>query len=126
MKLEKPIPILRMFDEALTKAFYVDFLGFKIDWEHRFEGNFPLYMQVSHGECVLHLTGHFGDASGGGAIRIAVDDIDTYQQGLLAKQYKHARPGAAQLMPWGSRDLTITDPSGNKITFMQPPPGAAS
>jgi catechol 2,3-dioxygenase-like lactoylglutathione lyase family enzyme len=120
MKLEKPVPILRMFDEAMTKEFYVDFLGFKIDWEHRFEGSFPLYMQVSHGDCVLHLSGHFGDATPGSAIRIAIDDIDTWQQGLLAKRYKHARPGTAPLMPWGSRDLTITDPSGNKLTFMQP------
>jgi GNAT superfamily N-acetyltransferase len=27
-------PILRIFDEAEAKEFYVDFLGFKIDWEH--------------------------------------------------------------------------------------------
>jgi catechol 2,3-dioxygenase-like lactoylglutathione lyase family enzyme len=122
MKLGKPVPILRMFDEAMTKDFYVDFLGFRIDWEHRFDPAAPLYMQLSHGDCVLHITGHFGDATPGSGIRIEIDDIDTYQQGLLAKRYKHARPGTAELMPWGSRDLTITDPSGNRITFMQPGP----
>jgi len=120
MKLAQPTPILRMFDEQMTREFYVDFLGFKIDWEHRFDAAAPLYMQVSHGECVMHLSGHFGDACPGGAARIPVDDIDRYQQGLLAKRYKHARPGAAQLMPWGTRDLTITDPSGNRLTFSQP------
>jgi uncharacterized glyoxalase superfamily protein PhnB len=31
------IPFLRMFDEAEAKAFYLDCLGFEIDWEHRFE-----------------------------------------------------------------------------------------
>jgi catechol 2,3-dioxygenase-like lactoylglutathione lyase family enzyme len=120
MKLDRPTPILRMFDEKMTKEFYVDFLGFKIDWEHRFDDGAPLYMQVSHGDCVMHLSGHFGDACPGGAVRIPIDDIDTYQQGLLARQYKHARPGAAELMPWGTRDLTIQDPSGNRLTFMQP------
>lgn len=120
MKLGKPVPILRMFDEAMTKEFYVDFLGFRVDWENRFEPASPLYMQVSHGECVLHLSGHFGDATPGSGIRIEIDDIDEYQQGLLAKRYKHARPGTAQLMSWGTRDLTIQDPSGNRITFMQP------
>lgn len=40
-------PILRIFDEAKAREFYVDFLGFKVDWEHRFGENFPLYMQVS-------------------------------------------------------------------------------
>jgi len=120
MKLAQPTPILRMFDEKMTKEFYVDFLGFKIDWEHRFDDGAPLYMQVSHGDCVMHLSGHFGDACPGGAVRIPIDDIDSYQQGLLAKKYKHARPGAAELMPWGTRDLTIQDPSGNRLTFMQP------
>jgi len=31
------IPVLRMSEEAAAKAFYVNFLGFKIEWEHRFE-----------------------------------------------------------------------------------------
>ena len=119
MKLGKPTPILRMFDENAAKEFYVGFLGFKIDWEHRFAEGLPLYMQVSHGDCELHLSGHFGDGSPGAGLRIPVDDIDTFQRGLLAKQYKHSRPGPAQQMPWGSRDLTIADPFGNRITFYQ-------
>ena len=43
MKLGKTTPILRIFDEAKAKEFYVDFLGFKVDWEHRFEPGLPLY-----------------------------------------------------------------------------------
>ena len=31
------IPVLRMSEEAAAKAFYVNFLGFEIEWEHRFE-----------------------------------------------------------------------------------------
>lgn len=42
-------PIFRILDEVKAKAFYVDVLGFQVDWEHRSEG--PLYMQVSLGEC---------------------------------------------------------------------------
>lgn len=45
--LGSTIPVFRIFDEAKAKEFYVDFLDFKIDWEHRFGENFPLYMQVS-------------------------------------------------------------------------------
>ena len=41
------IPILRIFDEAKACEFYIDFLGFMIDFEHRFGDDFPLYMQVS-------------------------------------------------------------------------------
>jgi len=33
----KTTPILRILDEAKAREFYVDFLGFNVDWEHRFE-----------------------------------------------------------------------------------------
>jgi len=44
MSLGRTTPILRMFDETKAREFYVDFLGFKIDWEHRFRDGAPLYM----------------------------------------------------------------------------------
>ncbi|WP_028605415.1 glyoxalase superfamily protein [Ottowia thiooxydans] len=118
MPLGSPIPILRMFDEAAARAFYVDFLGFKADWEHRFEPISPLYMQVSKGACVLHISGHHGDATPGGQVRIPCDDLRAYQQVLLAKLYANARPGV-QEQPWGL-DMTIADPFGNRLTFTQP------
>lgn len=118
MQLGSPIPIFRMFDEAAALAFYVDFLEFKVDWEHRFEPGLPLYMQLSKGTCLLHLSGHHGDATPGGQIRIPCDDLDGYQQALLAKNYKHARPGV-QKQPWGL-DMTVGDPFGNRLTFTQP------
>ena len=45
----KVVPVLRIFDYAKTIEFYVDWLGFTIDWEHCFGDNSPLYMQVSKG-----------------------------------------------------------------------------
>jgi hypothetical protein len=65
---------------------------------------------------VLHLTGHHGDCSPGGHLRIPVSDLDAYQATLLAKQYKYSRPGIEE-MPWGTRDMTIGDPFGNRLTF---------
>src|SRR5260370_25943062 len=41
------IPILRIFSVDKAKEFYVDYLGFKVDWEHHFEENTPAYIQVS-------------------------------------------------------------------------------
>ncbi|MFP5393403.1 MAG: glyoxalase superfamily protein [Gammaproteobacteria bacterium] len=112
-------PILRIFDEALAREFYIDFLGFKVDWEHRFEPDLPLYMQVSRDGCVLHLSGHFGDCSPGAAIRIQVTDVDALQRELSAKQYKHCRPSVED-MPWDAREMGIRDPFGNRLTFNQP------
>ena len=119
-------PLLRLFDEAQTRAFYIGFLGFTLDWEHRFGDNFPLYQQVSLGGCVLHLTGHFGDCSPGGAVRIPVADVATLQalqQRLLAADYRHAKPGLEDT-PWGTRELRLTDPSGNRLTFHATLPSA--
>ena len=37
MTLQRIVPTLRMTDEARSRAFYVDGLGFRVDWTHRFE-----------------------------------------------------------------------------------------
>ena len=37
MKFATAIPVLRIFDETKAREFYIDFLGFSLDWEHRFE-----------------------------------------------------------------------------------------
>ena len=44
------IPIFRIFDVAKAHEFYLGYLGFKIDWEHRFEPGMPLYTQISRGK----------------------------------------------------------------------------
>ncbi|MGD8219699.1 glyoxalase superfamily protein [Pseudomonas thivervalensis] len=116
MSFGKTTPILRIFDEAKALAFYVDFLGFTVDWQHRFGDNFPLYLQVSRGDCVLHLSEHHGDCTPGSALRIETDELEVFQQQLLAKQYRYAHP-QIQAMPWGSQDMAISDPFGNRLVF---------
>ncbi len=44
MQIQKTIPIFRMFDVAKAKEFYIGFLGFSFDWEHRFNDNAPVFM----------------------------------------------------------------------------------
>ena len=100
-----------------AKEFYVEFLGFTVDWEHRFEEGFPLYMQISKDGCVLHLSEHHGDCCPGAAMRIDTDELEAFQEELAAKRYTNARPGIEK-MPWGSRDMSVADPFGNRLTFM--------
>ncbi|MDI3381779.1 glyoxalase superfamily protein [Xenophilus aerolatus] len=118
MPLHAAIPILRIFDDAKAREFYVGFLGFRIDWEHRFEPALPLYLQVSRDGCVLHLSEHHGDACPGAALRIACDDIDGFHAELTARQYGYARPGIEQTA-WATREVTVRDPFGNRLTFTQ-------
>ena len=58
-KLGSVTPILRIFDEQKAREFYIGFLGFMVDFEHRYEPGFPLYMGVSQSGCTLHLSEHF-------------------------------------------------------------------
>lgn len=119
MTLGTSIPILRIFDEAKAREFYVEFLGFKVDWQHRFDANFPLYLQVSRDGCTLHLTEHHGDCCPGAALRIQATDLMGYQAELATKAFRYARPDIED-MPWGTRDMSIKDPFGNRLTFTEP------
>ena len=124
MAMGDTTPILRIFDEGKAKEFYVDFLGFAVDWEHRFEPELPLYLQVARDGCRLHLSEHYGDCSPGAALRIDVDDLDGLQAELRGKAYKYARP-SIESTPWGTRDMSVKDPFGNRLTFTQPLAGPA-
>lgn len=46
MSFGKTTPILRIFNECKAKEFYVDFLGFTLDWEHRFERGLDRVLNV--------------------------------------------------------------------------------
>lgn len=114
-----PTPVLRIFDEAKAKEFYLDFLGCTANWEHRFDDNAPLYMEVQLGDCILHLTGHHGDCSPGGALRIETTELEAFSASLLAKNYRYARPGCPNEDGSGGRNIILTDPFGNRLIFFE-------
>ena len=53
MNIKSTTPILRSFDEDKAKKFYVDFLEFEIEFEHRFEKDLPLYLGLKKDEFEL-------------------------------------------------------------------------
>ncbi|WP_240941437.1 glyoxalase superfamily protein [Paenibacillus sp. HB172176] len=112
------IPLLRIFDEAKAKDFYLDYLGFQLDFEHRFEPGLPLYMQVSRDGLRIHLTEHYGDACPGSAVRIEVSGVRELQRELIAKRHGFSRPGLVET-PWGSEEVRLIDPFGNRIVFFE-------
>ncbi|CAI6080803.1 hypothetical protein PAECIP112173_03008 [Paenibacillus sp. JJ-100] len=112
------IPILRIFDETKAKEFYMNYLGFKLDWEHRFEADMPLYMQVSYDTVVIHLSEHHGDCTPGAALRIATEHLEEMHERLTLQNYKYARPGIEET-PWQMREMSITDPFGNRLIFAE-------
>ncbi len=119
VRLGHPTPILRIFDEARAREFYVDFLGFSVDWEHRFEPRLPLYLQLSRGDCVLHLSEHHGDGTPGSGVFVTMAGVDAYCDELRGHDYGFARP-EVETFAWGGRGMTVTDPFGNRLTFAEP------
>jgi catechol 2,3-dioxygenase-like lactoylglutathione lyase family enzyme len=65
VQFERAVPIFRIFSLDKAREFYLDLLGFKIAWEHRFEPPAPVYMQISRDGLVIHLSEHHGDGTPG-------------------------------------------------------------
>ncbi|WP_376710118.1 glyoxalase superfamily protein [Pseudochrobactrum lubricantis] len=121
VQFEQVCPIFRIFDIEKAREFYLDYLGFQCDWEHRFAENMPLYMQVSRGNLVLHLSEHHGDGSPGANIFVRMQGVDTLHKEISSHKYRFLRPGIEN-EPWG-RVLAVIDPFGNRIQFCEGPHG---
>ena len=116
LALQDATPILRIFDLAKAKAFYVDLLGFRIDWEHRFEPGYPLYMQVSRDGVRLHLSEHHGDGTPGQVVFVDITGLDAFHAEL------HAKGSRAEIEPGPNpnmRVLSLWDPFGSRLRFAE-------
>ena len=114
------IPVLRMFDEAKAKAFYIDYLGFQVDWEHRFhpEQSSPLYMQIRQGDAVIHLNGHAKEESPISEVRVPVRGLKHYCEYLRAKDAEYPKPSLVDPRYEGKNtDMNIYDPFDNYLVF---------
>lgn len=115
IEFEQPTPILRMFDIAKAREFYVDYLGFDVRWEHRFDDLSPLYMEIARGGCVIHLSEHYGDCTPVSALRIKLSDAAAFHEELRKKQYRYYNPGYdAQ-----NKEFCMQDPFGNRLIFFE-------
>ena len=119
VRFERTAPVLRIFSVEKAMEFYLGFLAFTLDWDHRFEESLPLYASVSRAGLTLHLSEHHGDACPGAAVFVTVAGLDAFHAELGGKSYRYARPGL-QLQPWG-RVMSVTDPFGNRLHFCEPP-----
>jgi catechol 2,3-dioxygenase-like lactoylglutathione lyase family enzyme len=113
------VPVLRIFDIDKADTFYQGFLGFKVDWDHRFEPNAPLYRQISRGNLILHLSEHHADGSPGARIRVMMHGVEAFHREITSKGYRYMRPGL-ETTAWGTLETGVIDPFGNPIRFCQP------
>jgi len=118
------VPVFRIFSLEKAREFYLDFLGCQVDWEHRFAPNAPVYMRVSRGGLVIHLSEHHGDCTPGAHAYVHTTGVEALHRELNDKNYRHNHPGL-QRQDWGMLEMTVTDPFNNRITFSEPTEKAA-
>jgi hypothetical protein len=118
MRFDRAIPILRIFDRVKADEFYLGYLGFAADWEHRFEPDLPLYTQISRSDLIIHLSEHYGDGTPGSAVFLPMQGIREFHAELTARDYPYARPGL-ETQPWGLT-VDVIDPFGNQLRFCEP------
>ena len=117
-EIRSSIPVLRMFDEAEARAFYVDYLGFEVDWESRFSPTAPVYMQIHLGDAILHLNGHAKEDAPISQVNIPVLGLQKYCDYLNAKGTDYPEAVAVDPRYQGRKtDVNIRDPFGNDLVF---------
>jgi catechol 2,3-dioxygenase-like lactoylglutathione lyase family enzyme len=115
---QRVYPQLRMTKWDRSRAFYVDGLGFSVDWEHRFEPGFPVFAQLTRQGLSLFLTEHAGDCQVGGAAYFVIDDVDSMFTEIRRRGIQPAEPPTDT--EWNAREMTVVDPDGNKLRFSTP------
>ena len=110
------IPLMRIFDVVKAKDFYVGFLGFTIDWEHQFDKGMPVYLQISKGDLILHLTEHHGDCCPGSTVFVWMTGIEQFHAEITSRGYGYMRPALEKTF-YNSLCIEVADPFGNRIRF---------
>lgn len=114
-----PMPILRVYDSTRAREFYLDWLGFAIDFEHRFFPGAPLFIGITSGDTSLGLSEHHGDGTPGSVVWIPTRGLSVFRERLLSHPSAPLRPGIDANAP-GGPTMTITDPFGNELRFCEP------
>ena len=116
VEFTKVVPMVRIFNVEKARDFYLHFLGFKLDWENDGDGRAPMYMQISRGDLVLHLTEHYGDCTPGSNVFVMMKGIEEFHRDVSSRRYKYMRLGLRRA-PWDATVMEVIDPFGNRIRF---------
>jgi len=121
------IPVLRIFSVEAAVQFYVDFLGFELDFGGPAGGpGTEYYGQISRAATTLQLTEVGYDPGPGATVLIWLDGVEQLREELNERRQQVRVWGPAvwapelEAAPWGARVLTLADPFGNHLHFNEP------
>jgi uncharacterized glyoxalase superfamily protein PhnB len=118
-ELKDVIPILDVRDVESALHFYVERLGFQVDF--RYEEDPNNYAGVRRDGVCLHMQWQHEDefkkgTAGRLRIRMIVDDPNALFEEYRAKGVFDERTQIKDT-PWGTREFGFRDPDGNGLTF---------
>jgi predicted enzyme related to lactoylglutathione lyase len=105
------VPILNVGSLKRSQAYYRDSLGFKVNWEH---GDPPDFGSVSRGQGVIFMC-QSCQGNPGTWIMMFTADIDGLHRTFRKNGALIRMPPTN--MPWGMREMHVSDPDGNVIRF---------
>ena len=110
-------PKLPMRDKAITKAFYVNQLGFQQLGTVDYDG----YLMLKKDDIEIHFFEFkaLNPKENYGQVYIRTDDIHTYYHSLLDNKTKIHPNGPLEMKPWGQLEFSVLDPDTNLLTFGQ-------
>lgn len=109
------IPKLPMRDKNVTRAFYIDKLGFKEI------GDYEAYLMVRKDKIEIHFFEfkELNPKENYGQVYIRTNGIDDFYQTLLDDKIKIHPNGKLESKPWGQKEFSLLDPDTNLLTFGQ-------
>ena len=108
--------MLRITSCARSRAFYVEGLGFTVEWEHRAQPDLPVFMSITQDGMEIFLTEHAGDCEVGGLVHFYVADVDAWYARFTVNQVHVYEPPGDRLP--GLRYMTVADPDSNQLRFL--------
>ena len=124
LSLQAAVPVVRIESAADAKKFYIEFLGFVVDWGWpESDSGQSLYAQISRSGVTLHVTasGNRGPAE----LLIRMTGLDVLHAELSRKA--HPFPMTIRRTPDDRREIQVVDPFGNRLRFSENnPPGISN
>ncbi|MCG8591694.1 MAG: glyoxalase superfamily protein [Proteobacteria bacterium] len=112
------VPTLRIHDWEPCRLFYVQGLGFGVDWEWRDAPHNPAIRQLRRDQAVLYLSEREEDGFPGAVVHLYVEDVDAWHRDLAERGVEVGGPPSDR--PWGNREFRLRDPVGNVLCLCTP------
>ena len=110
-------PKLPMRDKKITRAFYIDKLGFNQLGSTDYDG----YLMMEKDRIQIHFFEYqeLDPKENYGQVYIRTENIDDFYQALIDKKTRIHPNGPLEIKSWGQKEFSILDPDNNLLTFGQ-------